>query len=752
MSTPAPPTDSDLNAQPFLERPLSRLLGTKSATPLAKLGLHTAHDLLHHHPRRYAEPGRLTDVTGLTEGEHVTVMAQVLSATTRTMRSRAGALFTVTVTDGNHPLTLAFFAKRAGALRIHEDKLRPGRVALFTGTVRDYRGERQLTHPDYIIIGEDAHDKAQALDEAARPIPIYPASASAPTWRIERAVATVLGQLRPEDLTDPLPTELRQRQHLLSAYDAMTKIHQPRTDTDWHSARHRFRVEEAFVIQCALVQRRHHNAHLQATPRTPHTGGLLDAFDARLPFTLTDGQRTVGTDIAADLTKAHPMQRLLQGDVGSGKTVIALRAMLQVIDAGGQAVLLAPTEVLATQHLATIRELLGPLASAGMLGATDNATSVVLLTGSLPTAQRRQALLDAASGAAGIIVGTHAVLSDNVSFADLGLVVVDEQHRFGVEQRDALRTRANTIPHMLVMTATPIPRTVAMTVFGDLDISTLNDMPAGRAGITTHVVPSTNDTWMNRVWARIREEIDAGRQAYVVCPRISDTTPEEQPTPQPTTDTLLDIPETTTTRTLTSVEETAQKLRDMPLFADIAIATLHGAMNATDKDHAMTTFAQHTTPILVATTVIEVGVNVPTASTMVILDADRFGISQLHQLRGRVGRGTDPGICLLVAPPDPQSLAHQRLTAVASTTDGFALAAMDLELRSEGDVLGAAQSGRASSLRHVRVIKDHDLILQARHDAQELIAQDPQLQGYPHLRDAINDYVGAEREEYLDRA
>lgn len=750
MSHPAPLTDDALANQPFLSRPLTKLLGTKTATALTKLGLTTAQDLLWHTPRRYAEPGRLTNIGALTEGEHVTVMARIHSTSTRTMRSRSGALLTALVTDDTHTLTLAFFARSAGALRVHESKLQPGRVALFTGTVRDYRGERQLTHPDYIIIGIDATTTDDAIDVANRPIPIYPATAGVPTWRIERAVATVLGQLTPTDVPDPLPATIRERDQLPTAYEALRMIHQPHTDTDWRRARHRMRIDEAFVIQTALIQRRHTTRTLPATARPHIAGQLADTFDATLPYPLTQGQRDVGADIATDLASTHPMQRLLQGDVGSGKTLVALRAMLQVIDNHGQAVLLAPTEVLATQHAATLTQLLGPLANGPL--TKGPATTITLLTGSLTTTQRKRALLDIASGMAGIIIGTHAVLSDNVHYADLGLVIVDEQHRFGVHQRDTLRTRGTHTPHMLVMTATPIPRTVAMTVFGDLDISTLTDMPAGRAGITTHRVPANNPTWMSRVWQRAAEEIHQGRQVYVVCPRINDTEPDPTTEPDLTDPDTLPLDNTPTPRTLASVTTTATMLANEPALAGVRIGVLHGGMSGDDKDAAMVNFADHTTPLLVATTVIEVGVNVPTASTMIILDADRFGISQLHQLRGRVGRGTEPGLCLLVADTQPGTPADDRLNAVASTTDGFDLAARDLELRREGDVLGATQSGRGSSLKFLRVITDADLIATAREDAITIVTADPTLTDHPELAAAVRAYSDAGRDEYLDRA
>ena len=441
--------------------------------------------------------------------------------------------------------------------------------------------------------------------------------------------------------------------------------------------------------------------------------------------------------------------------------MVALRAMLRVVDSGAQAALLAPTEVLAAQHERTVRALLGPLAEAGMLSGADNATRVVLLTGSQGTAARRQALAEAASGTAGIVVGTHALLSDTVQFADLGLVVVDEQHRFGVEQRDALRARGERVPHTLVMTATPIPRTVAMTVFGDLETSQLTERPAGRAETTTHVVPADNAAWMARTWARVREEVDNGRRVYVVCPRIEADVPEDD------AGEAVDVPDADAgdglladldgrglaapaRRPLEAVLDVAERLRNLPVLADVSVGVMHGRLSADEKDAAMSAFADGRAPVLVSTTVIEVGVDVPEASVMVVLDAEHFGISQLHQLRGRVGRGGFPGLCLLVTHAEDGTLSRQRLDAVAATTDGFALAEADLELRREGDVLGTAQSGGRNSLRLLRVVKDAEMISQARDVAQRLIDEDPTLASAPALAAAIEDWLG-EREDYLER-
>ncbi len=743
-----------------LEEKLTRLLGTRSGAALEKMGLVTADDLLRHYPRRYAEPGQLTDMAQLALGEHVSVLARVAEATVRPMRNRGGALLQVVVTDGRQRLALTFFARHAGALRGHEAKLVPGRTGVFSGTVSAYRGERQLTHPDYVLVGGDVEDADAALDEASKPMPIYPATAAVPTWRLQRAVRTVLDPLTEDDVPDPVPAEVRASAGLPSRLEALRLVHAPATAADWRAGQHRLRYEEAFVLQAALAQRRAAAAQEDATARPPRPvddPGILARFDASLPFTLTAGQRAVGADIADDLARPRPMQRLLQGDVGSGKTVVALRAMLQVVDAGGQAALLAPTEVLAAQHARTLRALLGPLAEGGLLGGAEEGTRVALLTGSLPAAARKAALLQAASGEAGIVVGTHALLSEHVQFADLGLVVVDEQHRFGVEQRDALRAKGRVAPHLLVMTATPIPRTVAMTVFGDLEVSSLTEVPAQRAGIRTHVVPADNPRWMERTWQRVREEVDAGHRAYVVCARIHPDEEDGAAGKAKAAEFDDEVPEfldgdAEERPPLRAVLEVADALRATPALAGLEVGVLHGQMPPAEKDAAMAAFASGASQVLVSTTVIEVGVDVPEATAMVVFDADRFGLSQLHQLRGRVGRGSAPGLCLLVSTAQPGTPAAARVEALAETTDGFRLAQLDLELRNEGDVLGAAQSGRTSSLRLLRVVKDADLIEEARRAAVALVDADPGLSGHPLLAAAIAAQLDPEKEEFLERA
>lgn len=748
-----------------LAEPLTAVLGATLAKKLALLGLHTVGDLLRHYPRRYATRGELTELSSLVVGETVSVVARVVRTEVKHARSTGAPRMEVVVTDGQRSLRLTFFARHQGALRGFERSLQPGVVGLFSGQITMFNGALQLTHPEFELF-DDLDAEASALAHADWPVPVYPASAKLDSRTIRKAVRQVLDPLREQDVPDPVPDEVRAVHGLGTLLHALQGVHVPHADVDWRAARDRLRFEEAFVLQAELARRRARAEREAATARPRVPGAVLDAFDERLPFALTDGQRAVGDEIAADLARPVPMQRLLQGEVGSGKTVVALRAMLQVVDAGGQAALLAPTEVLAAQHMWTLRALLGELSDVGLLGGADIGTRVVLLTGSQGAAARRASLLDAASGRAGIVVGTHALLSANVQFAELGLVVVDEQHRFGVEQRDVLRSKAATAPHMLVMTATPIPRTVAMTVFGDLETSTLREIPAGRSGVTTHVVPGDRLAWLARTWARVREEVDRGGRAYVVCPRIEGDEPgaegsgaagRRRARDEDGVDLLLDDPATVGSgddaprRPLRAVLEVADELSRDPALRGVRVGMLHGRMSPDEKDRALTAFASGEVPVLVATTVVEVGVDVPAATAMVVLDADHFGLSQLHQLRGRVGRGAAPGVCLLVSGAPEGTPAQARLEALASTTDGFEVAAADLDLRREGDVLGAAQSGVASSLRLLRVTKDADVIERARADARGIVAADPELSGHPLLAAAIDAMLAGDREEFLDR-
>ncbi|MFE7527689.1 ATP-dependent DNA helicase RecG [Kitasatospora sp. NPDC057542] len=735
-----------------LDEPLTKLVGDRTAKVLAdSLKLRTVGDLLHHYPRRYVERGQLTSLDELEIDEHVTVLARIEKVTLIPFRGRKGDRLEVVVTDGRSRLSLVFFNQGW-----RQKELKPGAQGLFAGKVGVFNRTRQLVSPDYQLLDEDAGSDA-AQQFAGRLIPVYGASAQMPSWKLSICIETALTK-HLGDVGEPLPAELRERHDLIPLPEALELIHRPRGHADRERAQSRLRWDEAFVLQVALAQRRAADSALPAKPRRAREGGLLDAFDARLPFTLTEGQRSVSAEIAADLATEHPMHRLLQGEVGSGKTLVALRAMLAVVDAGGQAVLLAPTEVLAQQHHRSIVEMMGDLAEGGMLGGSDLGTRVVLLTGSMGVAARRQALLDMACGDAGIAIGTHALIEDKVQFQDLGLVVVDEQHRFGVEQRDALRAKGEQPPHLLVMTATPIPRTVAMTVFGDLETSVLDQLPAGRSPISTHVVPALEKpNFLTRAWERVREEVAKGHQAYVVCPRIGDEEPAADPKKKRRKAAEEDFEEVADEgaasderRPPLSVVETAEKLTKGPL-SGLRVEILHGRLAPEAKDEVMRRFAAGEVDVLVATTVIEVGVNVPNSTAMVIMDADRFGVSQLHQLRGRVGRGSAAGLCLLVSEMPGGSAARARLDAVAGTLDGFELSRIDLEQRREGDVLGQAQSGVKSSLKVLSVLEDEEVILTARTEATRLVAEDPDLAAHPELRTALESLLDEDRAAYMEK-
>jgi ATP-dependent DNA helicase RecG len=725
-----------------MQTPLSRVLGPKTAKGMAEqLGLETVRDLLRHYPRRYARRGEQADLADVQVGDRVTVLAQVRSVTTRPMRQKKGSLTEVVVGDGSGRMKLVFFNHRHTALKVNA-------WGMFAGTVGEYRGEKQFAHPDMHLLdsADDDTDWARAL------VPIYPASKDVSSWVIQKSVKMLLGAGGgfAELVDDPLPEEMRSRHGLLSLAAALLDIHRPTTLEDVERAAHRLKWDEALTLQLTLAARRRAAALEPGIRRPRKAGGLLDAVDAALPFSLTEGQRDVGEELAAELDRDQPMHRLLQGEVGSGKTVVALRAMAQVVDSGGQAALLAPTEVLAAQHARGIRALLGPLGRAGELDGDPAGTRVTLLTGSLKAAAKRQARAEVADGRAGIVIGTHALLQEGVEFADLGLVVVDEQHRFGVEQRDALRAKGSRTPHVLVMTATPIPRTVAMTVYGDLEISTLRQLPSGRGGVGSSVVPlSDKPAWLDRAWERLREEVAAGRQAYVVCPRIGDEAGADDE-PEDVDGAPADGPQSDRRPPL-AVLDIAEILRTGPL-AGLRLDVLHGRLTPEEKDARMRAFAAGEIDVLVATTVVEVGVDVPNATVMVVMDADRFGVSQLHQLRGRVARGKHAGLCLLVSEAKLASPTGQRLAAVAATSDGFELARLDLETRREGDVLGAAQSGRRSGIKLLSLLEDEELIATARAEATALLDTQRGLADFPGLAAEVAALATDERAEWLEKA
>ncbi|MFC9998147.1 ATP-dependent DNA helicase RecG [Nocardia sp. NPDC127526] len=750
---------------------LDHVLGVKAAEPLAEaFDMHTVEDLLRHYPLRYATQGQPLTEEAPEEGQHITVMGRVTKTELRPMKNRRGSLLKVALdTGGPRPVDITFF---------NGDKVRylvkDGVRAMMSGTVHWWRPDRwNLSHPDYLILPDKEDGSVEnltsvrgggalrGLAQSAKGaggvdvsfferefIPVYPATAKVQSWDLLRCVRQILDQLDPID--DPLPEDLRAEHSLLPVSDALRLIHLPERKSDIDEARNRLRFDEALALQLVLAERRHQTEGRAAKPCPPRTDGIAAAFDKRLPFELTEGQRTVIDEISADLSRSHPMHRLLQGEVGSGKTIVALHAMLQVVDNGQQTALLAPTEVLAAQHYRSLKNMLGDLGEAGELGAADTATKVVLVTGSMSAGQKKAALLDAVTGEAGLVIGTHALIQEAVEFFDLGMVVVDEQHRFGVEQRDALRAKAKNgiSPHLLVMTATPIPRTIAMTTLGDLETSTLTQLPRGRSPITSKVVPAkVKPSWVDRAWERIHEEVQAGRQAYVVCSRIGDEDENgngkakgrkksDEEKEGPTTHAAVDVYE---------------MLRSGPL-QDLRVGLLHGRLPSDEKDRVMRSFNDGDIDVLVCTTVVEVGVDVPNATVMVIVDADRFGVSQLHQLRGRVGRGKHAGLCLLITESNPVGTAMARLEAVAGTTDGFELAVLDLRQRREGDVLGSAQSGTARSLRLLSLLDDLEVITAAQQLAREVVESDPGLTQHPGLAGMMHAAVDGERLEYLAKS
>jgi ATP-dependent DNA helicase RecG len=727
--------------------------GARHADKLVKAsGLETVGDLLGLYPRRYVAKGSLSDLGELVEGDILSMVGEIVSSQPRSYRDRrtgrTAYRLEVTVRAEDQKLAVTWFDRQKHTADWRAEQLTVGRVGMFSGKLKWWQHAWQLTNPDARLFDDPRHPGAD------RPmpdlIPIYTEVGAISTWFIEDTIAFALEVV--DRIPDVLPEDLRRNADLVDATTAYRWIHRPDDRRQLGAARKRLKYDEAFVTQSALARRRVELEHTTGTPRRGRADGVLDRFDGRLPFTLTGGQRAVGEEIDAELAGDHPMHRLLQGEVGSGKTLVALRAMLRVVDSGAQAALLAPTEVLAQQHHRTITGMLGDLGEAGTLAAAEGATAVALLTGSMGTAARRRAMLDVARGEAGIVIGTHALLEEKVQFFDLGLVVVDEQHRFGVEQRAALTGKSATPPHVLVMTATPIPRTVAMTVFGDLDTSTLTELPAGRGDVQTTVVPTrAQPAWVERAWQRIREEVAAGRQAYVVCARITaDDDPEavDEELPDAPAD---DEPRGERPPPLFAVEEVAPMLADGPL-AGLRVRALHGRMAPEDKDAVMRAFAAGEVDVLVSTTVIEVGVDVPNATVMTILDADRFGVSQLHQLRGRIGRGGHAGLCLLITAADPQGPSMERLVAVAGTRDGFELSRIDLAQRREGDVLGTRQSGGGihRTLRLLSVLDDEDVIVAARDDALALLRRDPALDGAPDLAAALARLEESGRAEFLE--
>ena len=727
----------------------SLVVGDRTAKVLfEELGLATVEDILRHYPRRFVVRGQLTDFHSLNDGDEVTILARIASCKVKKIPGRKGGILEVVVSDGSEKLLLTFFNQ---AWRAKD--LREGREGLFAGKVSQYKNQRQLAHPDYLLVPEGEDAQTAADDFAGKYLPVYKATRKLPSWKIAQCVSLALANVG--DLEDPLPVQLQSQLDLPSLSKALREVHQPTDLLAAEKAIYRLTFDEALAMQLFLLLRKREIRKNQSKVPTRLNEELLAQFDESLNFKLTAAQLRVWNEIRLDLAGDSPMYRLLQGDVGSGKTIIALRAMLSVEN--GQSALLAPTEVLAQQHFKTFTQLLGKLANRGALDGPMEGVRIALLTGSTSSADRREILGLAKSGEIDILIGTHSLLNEEVKFKNLELVVIDEQHRFGVEQRDVLRSKSEYPPHILVMTATPIPRTVAMTVFGDLDVSTLDELPLGRTPIQTHVVNSlTEPKLMDRTWQRVREEVSSGHQVYVVVPRISPTDDSDFSNFGLSGDELKRIkrlsgdPELKFSQPASSVSEIFPKLRD-EILNGLRIAALHGRLSSDEKESAMRAFQAHEIDVLVSTTVIEVGVDVSNASMMVILDAERFGVSQLHQLRGRVGRGQVPGLCILVTSATPESDAALRLKAVASTTDGFELSRLDLEQRREGDVLGSAQSGATSHLRLLRVIRDESLIIKARQVATELIDSDEALVNYSGLLIEVDKLRQEERASYLEK-
>lgn len=674
------------------------MLGEKTAKAFARqLEIKTTGELLQHYPRRYLKRGELTKIADLPVGEIATVVGEIVAVSARYIKGRGGHILEATISDGSSLLSLAFFGQ---AWR--KDELTKGRRGFFSGKVGMFSGKLQLAHPDYELFDEISEAEAKAWAEL--PIPVYPATSALPSWRIEKAMRQVLGLT---EIKEVIPQEILEKQKLIGLSLAVRKIHQPTTDMDYEQAIASLKFHEALLLQLGLIQKRNSYANDAAAVLDDLSRAL--EFEKHLNFSFTDSQFRVNAEIEADLASGKPMHRLLQGEVGSGKTVVALRAIMLAFAKKQQSALLAPTEVLAEQHFQSITKTLGPELSKEL--------GVRLITGSMSTAERKRNLLDLASGKCLLAVGTHALFAEKIQFAELSLVVIDEQHRFGVVQREAIKQKGIKTPHVLTMTATPIPRTIAITAFGDLDVSTLKELPKGRKPIETFVVPVENSALVSRVWQRVAEEVAKGRQAFVVCPRIDGKEYE---------DNLQDVGKVPAA----AATEVFAALKKNPALSGLRLGLMHGRLSQDDKQRVMASFSAGEIDVLVATTVIEVGVNIPNATTMVVLDADRFGISQLHQLRGRVGRGSETGICLLISAGEDGSLASQRLSALASTTDGFRLSELDLELRGEGDVLGENQAGTKSQLRLLKVTKDAELLERSRTLAKEILIGEipPQLQ------------------------
>ena len=697
---------------------------------LKKRGVTSVADLFRYFPRRFLVPGEKTPLGGLPLGETAILQAEVISVDTRRMQKRRGTITDVIVHDGQQSMKIAFFNQRW-----LDNQLVPGLTVVFAGKVEEYRGQLTLNSPTWL--NRDEHDEKWTPEDLNSPFPVYSRVKGIAATRLWKAIKVLLDVAGPEEFEDPLPTAMRERLDLPDLRTAFNDMHRPRSAAATEKAKQRWKWEEALALQAEFVSRKADYAQLEATPLL-NVGARSERFDESLPFALTSSQVRVGEEISADLAQDTAMHRLLHGDVGSGKTVVALRAMLTAVDSKAQAAMLAPTEVLATQHFRSIENLLGEQMALSPLLSGDDQVRVALLTGSMPARERRQLALDLATGQIDIVVGTHALMSDSTMFDKLGLIVVDEQHRFGVEQREALRSKAGLmVPHTLVMSATPIPRTVAMTVFADLDVSTLDEMPAGTKDITTHAVSlGDHPRWIDRICQLVDDAAEQGRGTFIVFPRIDPSDIE-------------DLETGAVIGRRKGIEELRDELKESTELKSRTFGLLHGRMPAAEKERTMRAFVSGEIEVLVATTVIEVGVDIPRATMMVVFEAERFGVAQLHQLRGRVGRDGSAAMCFLLteAPEDDESF--DRLRAVANTLDGFALAEYDLDSRGEGDVLGSSQWG-GSSLQHLSILRDAPIVEEARAIAEKIIAVDPELSSLPALRSFINRVLPAESAHFIE--
>lgn len=697
-------------------------VGEKKLKGLHKSDIFNLFDLITHYPRRYIDRTNERRIDELLPGEEASVFVTVVSTSSRRIKG-GRVMVNINVTDGTGRMELTFFNQ---AWR--ERQLSEGSEAVVFGRVGDFRGKRQMANPLVDLVG----------NKTGKIIAVYPQSEKAglSSWDYVQFLAEAVRRTLPptgRGIVDPLPDWILDRFDFVDRNAAIQGVHAPDSLEEASAAKRRLIFEELFRMQLSLILRKR---ALEATEQgLEHEvdGPLLQRFRAELPFPLTDAQTRAISEIANDLVRPMPMHRLLQGDVGSGKTLVAVASMLAAVDGGHQAALMAPTEVLAEQHHAGIRRLLAGLTvpePASLLG--DRPLKVELLTSRKSTSERKRILSELLLGTTDLIIGTHALIQDSVMFSSLGVVVIDEQHRFGVEQRAALRskTAADALPDVLVMTATPIPRTAAMTVYGDLDVSVLDELPPGRTPIKTHWIKASGSMEddapldLEAMWQDIRAAVAEGRQMYVVCPLIDESEKIE----------------------VASAETIFERLRLVEL-SKLRLGLLHGRQKPDEKDSTMEAFRAGDLDVLVATTVIEVGVDVPNATGMVILDADRFGIAQLHQLRGRVGRGQHASSCWLVgegATPDGEA----RLQALVASTDGFELAEVDLDLRGEGTILGERQKGQ-NDLKLASLRTDRAVVAEARNTAIELLDADAGLFNHPGLAGELELFLDPEEAEFL---